>query len=143
MGYISPSYSDDTLPYHWFVGIDWGSETHQVWVLDRSRRYVAEREVTHDGVSLALCATWLTELSAGEPSRVAVAIETPHGAIVEMLVERGFAVFAMNPKQLARFRERHTVADAKDDRRDARVLATSLCTDLPSFRAVRLRAPEL
>jgi transposase len=60
-----------------------------------------------------------------------------------MLVERGFAVFAINPKQLARFRERYSVAGAKDDRRDARVLADSLRTDRPSFRAVRLSAPEL
>ncbi len=143
MGYISPHYSDDTLPSQWFVGIDWGSQTHQVCVLDRTRRCVAEREVHHDGVNLAQCATWLSERSAGEPTQVAVAIETPHGAIAEMLVERGFAVFAINPKQRARFRERHTVAGAKDDRRDARVLADSLCTDLPSFRAVRLSAPAL
>ncbi len=143
MGYISPHYSDDTLPYQWFVGIDWGSQTHQVCVLDRTRRCVGEREVQHDGVSLAQFATWLSERSAGDPTQVAVALETPHGALVEMLVERGFQVFAINPKQLARFRERHTVAGAKDDRRDARVLADSLCTDLPSFRAVRLSAPEL
>jgi len=51
--------------------------------------------------------------------RVAVAIEVPRGAIVELLVERGFQVFAINPKQLDRFRDRHTVAGAKDDRRDA------------------------
>jgi transposase len=143
MGFIPPQHLIDSLPYHWFVGIDWGSQTHQVCVLDRTRRCVAEREVHHDGLSLAQFATWLSELSAGEPTQVAVAIEMPHGAMVEMLVERGFAVFAINPKQLARFRERHSVAGAKDDRRDARVLADSLRTDLPSFRAVRLSAPEL
>jgi transposase len=143
MGFIAPQHLDDSHPYHWFVGIDWGSQTHQVCVLDHTRRCVAEREVHHDGLSLAQFATWLSELSAGEPTQVAVAIETPHGAMVEMLVERGFAVFAINPKQLARFRERYSVAGAKDDRRDARVLADSLRTDRPSFRAVRLSAPEL
>lgn len=70
-----------------------------------------------------------------------MAIETPRGAIVEMLVERGLEVFAINPKQLDRFRDRHTVAGAKDDRRDAFVLAKSLRTDLPSFRRVRLDGP--
>lgn len=143
MGFISPSHLDESLDYQWFVGIDWGSETHQVCVLDPTRRCIGEREVKHDGVSLAQFATWLSDLSDGETSRVAVAIEMPRGAIVEILVERGFQVFAINPKQLARFRERHTVAGAKDDRRDARVLADSLRTDLPSFRPVRLRAPEL
>jgi len=53
-------------------------------------------------------------------------------------VERGFHVYALNPKQLDRFRDRHTVAGAKDDRRDAFVLATSLRTDRPAFRRVRL-----
>jgi transposase len=40
----------------------------------------------------------------------------------------------LNPKQLDRFRDRHTVAGAKDDRRDAFVLADSLRTDRPAFR---------
>ena len=70
-------------------------------------------------------AAWLWTLSAGQPQRVAVAIEVPRGAIVEGLVERGFHVFAINPKQLDRFRDRHSVAGAKDDRRDAFVLADS------------------
>jgi transposase len=67
----------------------------------------------------------------------------PRGAIVEGLIERGFHVFAMNPKQLDRFRDRHSVAGAKDDRRDAFVLADSIRTDLPSFRRLRLDEPQL
>jgi hypothetical protein len=30
MGFITPQHLTDSLPYHWFVGIDWGSQTHQV-----------------------------------------------------------------------------------------------------------------
>jgi hypothetical protein len=82
-------------------------------------------------------------VSAGEPHRVAVAIEVPQGAIVEGLVERGFHVFAIHPKQLDRFRDRHSVAGAKDDRRDAFVLADSIRTDQPSFRRLQLDAPQL
>ena len=81
-------------------------------------------------------------MSAGQPQRVAVAIEVPRGAIVEGLVERGFHVFAINPKQLARFRDRHTMSGAKDDRRDAFVLADSVRTDQPSFRRVQLDEPQ-
>jgi transposase len=82
-------------------------------------------------------------VSAGQPQRVAVAIEVPRGAIVEGLVERGFHVFAINPKQLARFRDRHTMSGAKDDRRDAFVLADSVRTDQPSFRRIQLDEPQL
>jgi hypothetical protein len=82
-------------------------------------------------------------VAGGEPRRVAVAIETPRGAIVETLLEQGFQVCAINPKQLARFRDRHTMAGAKDDWRDAFVLADSLRTDPHSFRPVHVSAPEL
>ena len=139
---IHPEQEDQPLPYEWFVGIDWGSQQHQVSVLDRDRRRVGERVVDHDGASLARLADWLWTLSAGQPQRVAVAIEVPRGAIVEGLLERGFHLFALHPKQLDRCRDRHSVAGAKDDRRDAFVLADSLRTDQPSFRRLQLEAPQ-
>jgi transposase len=148
MGLIVPTVmhseqDDQPQPYEWFVGIDWGSQQHQVCVLDRDRRRVGERVVDHDGASLARLADWLWTVSAGHPQRVAVAIEVPRGAIVEGLLERGFHVFAINPKQLDRFRDRHSVAGAKDDRRDAFVLADSVRTDQPSFRRLQLDGPQL
>ena len=140
---MHPEQADQPIPYEWFVGIDWGSQQHQVCILDRDRRLVGERTVDHDGASLAQRAAWLWTVSAGHPQRVAVALEVPRGAIVEGLVERGFHVFAINPKQLDRFRDRHSVAGAKDDRRDAFVLADSVRTDRPSFRRLQLDAPHL
>jgi hypothetical protein len=71
-----------------------------------------------------------------------VAIEVPRGAIVEGRLERGFPVLAIHPKPLDRFRDRHRVAGAKDDRRDA-FLADSVRTDPPSFRRLQLEAPQL
>ncbi len=79
----------------------------------------------------------------GPTAAGAVAIEVPRGAIVEGLLDRGFHVFALNPKQLDRFRDRHSVAGAKDDRRDAFVLADAVRTDQPSFRRLQLDAPQL
>ena len=73
-------------------------------------------------------------LRGAPAAAVQVAIETPHGPVVETLLERGFGVHALNPKQLDRFRDRFTVAGAKDDRRDADVLASSLRTDARAFR---------
>ena len=87
----------------------------------------------HSGAGIADLCAWLHELSGGHPERVhagMVGIEVPHGAVVEMLLEREVQVYAINPKQIVdRFRDRFTVAGAKDDRRDARVLADSLRTD--------------
>jgi hypothetical protein len=71
------------------------------------------------------------------PEVIGVAIEMTHGPVVEALLERGFCVYGINPKQLDRFRDRFTVAGAKDDRRDARVLADSLRTDRHPFGVCR------
>ncbi|MEO8181859.1 MAG: transposase [Deltaproteobacteria bacterium] len=51
-------------------------------------------------------------------------------------------LFSIDPKQLDRFRDRHTLSGAKDDRRDAFVLADSLRTDMPAFRRARLGDPS-
>ena len=102
-----------------------------------------ERAVPHTGLGLTALADALTALVPAEPSRIAVAIEVPRGAVVDTLVERGLHVFAINPKQLDRFRDRHTVAGAKDDRRDAFVLADSLRTDRPAFRPVQPEHPRV
>lgn len=123
-----------------YVGIDWGSEAHQVCVLDVRGTVRSERHVPHEAQALEALATALIAAAGSEAAAVAVAIEVPHGAVVETLLERGLAVFALNPKQLDRFRDRFTVAGAKDDRRDARVLADAVRTDRRAFTRVRLPA---
>lgn len=65
------------------------------------------------------------------------------GALVETLLDYGFAVFSINPKQVDRFRDRFPLAGAKDDTRDALVLASSLRTDRRSFRLVEIDSPEI
>lgn len=125
----------------WFVGFDWASEDHYVCLLDADGNCIAERAVKHDGAALSELCSWLTEKSGAPPARIAVAIEVPRGPVVETLLERGFEVFAINPKQLDRFRDRFTMAGAKDDRRDAQVLGGSLRTDQGAFRRLSVDDP--
>ena len=127
----------------WFVGIDWGSEEHHVCVLDAEGEVVGEKVVAHSGDGLGVLARWLWEVSECDASTVSVGIEVPHGPVVETLLERSFSVYAINPKQLDRFRDRFTVAGAKDDRLDARVLAASLRTDRHSYRHLSPESPEV
>ena len=70
-----------------------------------------------------------------------MAIETPHGPSWRCCSITAFLVFAINPKQLDRFRDRFTVAGAKDDSRDARVLGGSLRTDREAFRRLVVDDP--
>jgi len=125
----------------WFVGVDWASETHQATLLDDKGKVTGEKAFSHGGAGLAAMCDWLLATSGATADAIAVAIEVPHGPVVETLLERGFRVHAINPKQLDRFRDRFTVAGAKDDRRDAKVLGDSLRTDRHCFRPLRLADP--
>jgi len=128
---------------HWFVGIDWATQSHRVCLLDAEGRRVAEREIVHGGAGLMELRDWLLEKTKATPVQIAVAIEMPHGPVVEMLLEHGFMVLAINPKQLDRFRDRFTVAGAKDDSRDALVLGDSLRTDRKAFRQLATDDPAV
>jgi transposase len=125
-----------------YVGIDLAVvAAHQAWVLDDRLQKIGEKSFDPSAGSIAGFVDWLHELAAGRP--IAVGLEAPHGAVVEALLERDVAVFHINPKQVDRFRDRESVSGAKDDRRDARVLARALCTDFDCFREVLAAAPEI
>lgn len=126
-----------------FTGIDWGSEVHQVCLLDAAGEVLGERGFQHSGSGLAEMADWLLATTGTEVHAVGVAIEVPHGPVVETMMERGFPVHAINPKQLDRFRDRFSPAGAKDDRRDARTLASALRSDSQAFRLLDPAAPEV
>src|SRR6516164_9496818 len=119
----------------WYAGVDWASESHHVFLTDGAGRRIGEKIFKHSGDGLAEMAAWLLSASgAASSSQIYVAIETPHGPVVETLIERGFTIHAINPKQMDRFRDRFTLAGAKDDSRDAEVMASALRTDPPCFR---------
>src|SRR3954467_4399174 len=126
----------------WFAGIDWGSAKHQACLLDGAGKVVGERVFPHGGAGLAALCGWLVSM-ADDPGSVAVAIEVPHGPVVDALLDRGVAVHAINPKQLDRLRDRFSVTGAKDDRRDARVAAAGLRTDPHLFRQVTAGDPSV
>ncbi len=118
----------------WFAGVDWSSERHQVCLLDVGGKVVSERAFAHGGAGLAALCDWVVSV-AGDLGLVGMAIEVPHGPVVDALLDRGFAVHAINPKQLDHLRDRFSVAGAKDDRRDAWVTAAGLaapCAGLPT-----------
>jgi hypothetical protein len=135
----------------WFVGIDWASQEHVVSLRDGQGKKMGQRKFAHGGTGFSDMIAWLLKTSGGEPGEIHVAIETPHGPIVEALLERGFNVYSINPKQLDRFRDRFTVAEAKDDnsmpmclrtvsRRTCRCSASSASRNLSSSSSGNGRA---
>ena len=128
--------------FEFFVGIDWGRGNHHACVIDARGKVVDSRSFEHGGSGLNELADWVTART-GVSSQVAIGIETPHGPVVETMMERNFPVHAINPKQLDRFRDRLSPSGAKDDRRDAYVLAISLRTDTHCFRLLQPTAPQI
>ena len=129
--------------YEFFVGVDLGQWLHIASVLDANGNFLEERGFAHSHKGLSETVDWLLKLAAQDSKRIAVAIEKPHGAVVEILLDSAIAVFSINPKQVDRFRDRHSMSGAKDDRRDAFVLADALRTDGHRFQRLQLPPPEI
>src|ERR1035441_2184914 len=72
----------------------------------------------------------------GDPGQVAVAIETDRGLWVQALVAAGYQVYGLNPKQVARFKERYNLSGAKSDAADAHALADMVRAERHQLRAV-------
>jgi transposase len=129
--------------FAWYLGIDWGGDTHQFCVVDARGQVRGERAVAHTAVAVHEALRWVHATTGAAAHEIAVGLETPHGVLVDTLLEQGYRVFALNPKQLDRFRDRFSAGGAKDDRRDARVAADALRTDRRAFRAVRPDDPAI
>jgi transposase len=122
-----------------YLGLDLGNEQHALCVVDDAGKVLLERTVKNDFTALELV---VAQKGALAPSAVHIAVEDKNNALVDALLGHGFSVFAINPKQVDRFRERSNVAGAKDDRRDARVLATTVRTDADSYCKIELGSAE-
>jgi transposase len=67
---------------------------------------------------------------------VLVGIETERGPWVQALLASGYTVYAINPMQVARYRERHSTSGAKSDAADAHLLAEIVRLDRAHHRPV-------
>ena len=122
------------------VGDDWAEDHHDVEVLDAAGRRLARARLPEGVAGIARLHAIIGELAGqdveDEHVEVLVGIETDRGPWVAALVAAGYQVFAVNPLQAARYRERHTVSGAKSDTGDAHVLADMVRTDAHQLRPV-------
>ncbi|MBI4084212.1 MAG: IS110 family transposase [Candidatus Lambdaproteobacteria bacterium] len=131
------------IKWLWWVGVDWARRSHAVCVVNPAGERVKEFGVANTPEGLAGLVAKLTEWCRGDRSAMCVAIEVPHGPVVDALLEAGFAVFTTNPKQIDRFRDRYSPSGAKDDRRDAFVQANALRTDPEAFQRIEPDPPAV
>ena len=65
-----------------------------------------------------------------------VGIETEREPWVQALIAAGYTVFAINPMQVARYRERHSTSGAKSDAADAHLLTEIVRLDRAHHRPI-------
>ena len=75
--------------------------------------------------------------------RLPIAVERSDGLLIERLQAAGHAVFPVSPRISARAMERYKVAEVKDDRFDAFVLADTLRHEHEHWRALPVPSPLL
>jgi transposase len=124
-----------------FVGDDWAEDHHDVELMDAAGRVLAKKRLPEGVAGMAR----LHELIArhaqdpderGEDAEVVIGIETDRGPWVAALVAAGYTVYAVNPLQASRYRERHGVSGAKSDTGDAHMLTDMVRTDSHQLRTV-------
>lgn len=121
-----------------FVGNDWAEDHHDVEVVDESGRRLARKRLLEGVIGFAglhaLIADCLPD--DAEPGDVVIGIETDRGPWVTALLAAGYQVFAINPMQASRYRERYSSSGAESDRGDAHVLAEIVRLDRAHHRQV-------
>jgi transposase len=126
-----------------FVGDDWAEDHHDVELMDAAGRRLDKARLPEGVAGIARLHAMIGK-HLGEDAedvqdavgRVKVGIETGRGPWVQALIAAGYTVFAVNPLQAARYRDRLGVSGAKSDAADAHLLADMVRTHAHELRPV-------
>jgi transposase len=123
------------------VGDDWAEDHHDLEFQTPDGRVLARGRVPEGSAGITRFHELTAQAAAAgsdatDEVQVLVGIETDRGLWVQALLAAGCQVFAINPLQAARFRERHSVSGAKADKTDAHALADMVRTDAHQLRQV-------
>jgi transposase len=124
-----------------FVGDDWAEDHHDVEVMDGTGQRLAKARLPEGVAGIARLHAMIggqlgEDADEDDAGQVAIGIETDRGPWVQALTAAGYTVYAINPLQASRYRERHGVSGAKSDAGDAHVLADMVRTDSHQLRPV-------
>jgi transposase len=127
-----------------FVGDDWAEEHHDVELQDETGRVLARAKLSEGVAGIARLHAMIGEQlgDQADDAEVVVGIETERGPWVQALIAAGYQVYAVNPLQVARYRDRHGVSGGKSDAKDAHVLADMVRTDRHQLRPVAGDSPQ-
>ena len=121
-----------------FIGDDWAEAHHDIEIEDEAGRLLVRKRLPEGLAGVTLLHELIAEHldPSGEPDQVLVGIETDRGPWVQALLATGYLVYAINPLQVARYRERHSTSGAKSDPGDAHLLAEIVRLDRAHHRRI-------
>lgn len=129
-----------------FVGDDWAEGHHDVHLSDESGKTLFRGRLDEGIEGIARLHALIGEHLDPQdldptngwlrPGAVVVGIETERGVWVQNLIAAGYRVIAINPRQVARYRERYATSGAKSDKADAAILARIVRQDGDLHREV-------
>jgi transposase len=121
-----------------FVGDDWAEDHHDVEVQDGSGRRLGTARLMEGVEGIAKLHALIARHGGEdlEPGQVVVGIETDRGPWVQALLAAGYRVYAVNPRQAARFKERYATSGAKSDKGDAHALTDMVRIDRDQLRPI-------
>lgn len=114
------------------LGIDKGKTKHHALLITTTDEVLLDAPFDH--TLEAIQELIVKACRHAKPAEIAVAIETKHGVLIEILVAEGFVVYPINPKNADHTREAMNASGAKCDRVDARVLVVHLKQFLNKLR---------
>jgi transposase len=118
-----------------FVGDDWAEAHHDVHLMDEAGQRLAARRLPEGLEGIRRFHEMVAD-HVDDPGQVVVGIEVDRGLWVTALAAAGYQVYAINPLSVSRYRDRHSLAGAKSDPGDAKVLADLVRTDAHNHRAI-------
>ncbi len=118
-----------------FVGDDWAETHHDVHLMNDTGDKLAAKRLP-EGLQGIAALHELLAAHANDPSEVIIGIETERGLWVQAMTAAGYQVYAINPLSVSRYRDRHSLAGAKSDPGDAKLLADLVRTDRHNHRPI-------
>jgi transposase len=110
------------------VGIDWSEKKHCVHIHNERGAELARMEIEQSIEGFQRLAAKLSQVNS-RPGDCLMAIETEHNLLVDFLHRQGYTIYILAPILVYSNRSRQGSSGAKDDDRDARLLADILRTD--------------
>jgi transposase len=114
------------------IGIDWSEQKHCVHLYNVAGALLSRFEIEHSVAGFGQLERRLAKFNP-EPADCLIAIETSHNLLVDFLHSRGYTLYVLAPSIVKHNRGRQGSSGAKDDDRDAQLLADILRTDRGRF----------